>query len=108
MVSLLVGGDTDVVENVTGTQLGLARREPLGEEKNGISDTPTHQPSGSTSNLNQGMVGDLVRGVDQLEDCSYDVNGVCGQHGKGKNVWAKGKNGISAWRYSKTFYYTCR
>ena len=46
-------------------------------------------------------------------DCSYDKDGVCSTHGKGKKkyhqkrTWTKGKTGLFYWKYTKTHYFVC-
>ena len=55
----------------------------------------------------------LGGGVPRTTACVITKDGVCEEHGpamkkwKPKRSWAKGKNGLFAWRYSRTHYYVC-
>ena len=52
-------------------------------------------------------------GGNQLTECVYDDSGHCGLHGQGMKklkpgkVWAKGRNGLYGWKYTKTVYWVC-
>ena len=48
------------------------------------------------------------------DDCTYDEDGRCPEHGQGKKkfrpkkIWAKGKNGLFGWKTGRITYYTCK
>ena len=74
-----------------------------------IITTTTHHPPSPAVNLKDdtGPVGEY------LGECVYD-NGVCRTHGEAEKlwrpskVWAKKKNGVFGWKYSKETYFSCR
>ena len=60
------------------------------------------------------MPGDRVTEGGDAQPRPCVISGsVCEEHGplekkwKPKKTWAKGKNGLFAWKYSKTHYYAC-
>ena len=48
------------------------------------------------------------------DDCTYDEDGRCPEHGQGKKkfrpkkIWTKGKNGLFGWKTGRITYYTCK
>ena len=109
-----------VVTNGRGTQTGMAGRGSIGGTgpragSQGVrlhpptTTTTTHHPPSPAVNLKDdtGPVGEY------LGECVYD-NGVCRTHGEAEKlwrpskVWAKKKNGVFGWKYSKETYFSCR
>ena len=114
--SMVVGiKSKPVVTNGRGTLTGMAGGEELGgtESRAGTQGVRLHPPTNITTTHPPPSPAVTQKDDTGLGECAY-IDGVCRIHGKAEKlwkpskIWAKKKNGVFGWKYTKLTYFSCR
>ena len=114
--SLMVGNLDSTVAKMRG-QLPKLAAGVGGELSDNTTNQPTYDPDLQPQGKGEGeaVPGASGGGGNKGVACVHDARGVCSEHGQAKKlfkpnkrVWAKGKNGLYGWKYSRMTYYECR